>query len=105
MDQLDATQAKSLTMEIDGQVTDIFLVRNIEGVFGYIDRCPHAGSPLEWKADHFLDEEFEYIICASHGAQFRIESGYCFSGPCKKQSLSGLNVLVEDGQVFYLGKP
>ena len=102
LQQLEATQAKSLTTEIHGRTTDIFLVRNPDGVFGYIDRCPHTGTPLEWKVDHFLDDRFEHIVCATHGAQFRIENGYCFAGPCKQQSLTALTVVVEDNKIYLL---
>ena len=103
LQQLEATQAKSLTAEINGETTDIFLVRNVAGVFGYIDRCPHTGTPLEWKSDHFLDDEFESIVCATHGARFRIDDGYCIAGPCKRQSLTGLDLEVEGDVIYLLG--
>ncbi|HID81321.1 MAG TPA: Rieske (2Fe-2S) protein [Chromatiales bacterium] len=97
---LDATQAKSLTAEIEGKTQDIFVVRNAEGIFAYIDVCPHTGTPLEWREDHFLDEEFSHIICATHGAQFRIENGYCFAGPCKQRSLTALPLEINGNKIY-----
>lgn len=97
---LNATQAKSLTAEIEGETQDIFVVRNTLGIFAYIDVCPHAGSPLEWRQDHFLDDEFNHIICATHGAQFRIENGYCFAGPCKQLSLTALPLEIIENNIY-----
>ena len=97
---LDATQAKSLIAEIEGEAQDIFVVRNALGIFAYIDVCPHAGSPLEWRQDHFLDDEFHHIICATHGAQFRIENGYCFAGPCKQLSLTALPLEIIENNIY-----
>jgi nitrite reductase/ring-hydroxylating ferredoxin subunit len=97
---LNATQGKSLTAEIMGQSLDIFVVRNDNGVFAYIDRCPHTGTPLEWQADHFLDDNNTHIVCATHGAQFRIENGYCFDGPCFGDSLTALPLSIEDNKVY-----
>jgi len=97
---LDATQAKSLTAEIEGETQDIFLVRNAMDIFAYIDRCPHAGTALEWRQDHFLDDKFTHIICATHGAQFRIENGYCFAGPCKQLSLTALPLEISGSSIY-----
>ena len=76
------TGSKSVEIEIDGVITDLFVVRNDKGLFCYIDHCPHLGSPLSWQADEYLDEKGKHIICATHAALFVIDSGHCVSGPC-----------------------
>ena len=35
------------------------------------------------------------ILCATHGALFRIEDGHCLSGPCVGESLTPLPVSIE----------
>ena len=97
---LDATGAKSLNIEINGVPLDIFLVRDDNGIYAYIDRCPHKGTPLEWQEDHFLDDNREHIVCATHGAKFHIADGYCFDGPCAQQSLSALPLEIENGDIY-----
>jgi len=76
-----------------------FVVRRGEAVFGYVDVCPHAGSPLANPVGRFLTREGDLILCAAHGALFRIEDGVATSGPCAGQGLEAWGVLVRDGVV------
>ena len=62
--------------------------REREKVFVYINSCPAWGSPLDLYPGRFLNRERTLIQCSTHGAQFRIEDGYCFKGPCLGASLS-----------------
>jgi nitrite reductase/ring-hydroxylating ferredoxin subunit len=76
-----------------------FVVRQGERAFGYIDRCPHAGLPLATFGDRYLTREGDLILCSSHGALFRPESGLCIGGPCAGRSLWAWAVEVKDGVV------
>lgn len=77
-----------------------FLVRKGTRVFAYVNNCPHYDrAPLGWKKDAFLDGAGNRIMCASHGALFRIEDGVCEIGPCLGQTLEPIAVSVVDGQV------
>ena len=76
-----------------------FVVRRGETVFGYVDSCPHAGSPLANPVGRFLTREGDLILCAAHGALFRIEDGVATSGPCAGQRLDTWDVMVADGVV------
>jgi nitrite reductase/ring-hydroxylating ferredoxin subunit len=40
-----------------------------------------------------------FIQCATHGAIFRIEDGYCLRGPCAGESLQKLHLKVEQNNV------
>jgi nitrite reductase/ring-hydroxylating ferredoxin subunit len=77
----------------------IFLVRRGREVHGYRNRCPHTGSPLNWMPDHFLDRERHHIVCASHGAMFRVEDGFCVAGPCAGDELTPVPLEIHDGDV------
>lgn len=101
--ELDRTDAKSLSIEIDGVITDLFLVRNNAGIYCYIDHCPHLGSPLAWQPDQYLDSDKKHIVCATHAALFKIDSGYCVAGPCVDQSLTQLTIAIIDNEVVLLG--
>ena len=77
----------------------VFVVRQSGRVLAYENSCPHTGSPLDWVPDRFLDLEKRHILCATHGALFRIEDGYCVAGPCVGKSLKPVPITVESGHV------
>ncbi|MFN2348338.1 MAG: Rieske (2Fe-2S) protein [Thioalkalivibrio sp.] len=98
---LEATGSLGLTVDLGQGPEEIFVVRRGEVVRAYRNSCPHTGSPLEWQPDVFLDDEGELIVCATHGALFRIEDGLCVAGPCKRKSLTAVPVQVQgDGMVL-----
>jgi nitrite reductase/ring-hydroxylating ferredoxin subunit len=77
-----------------------FFVVRIDGeVYGYLNRCPHAGHELNLRPNDFLTREGDLIMCRSHGAQFRIDDGFCVAGPCPGASLKSIGVDVVDGFV------
>jgi len=76
-----------------------FVVRKGDGVFGFVNRCPHAGNALNWQPDRFLTREHDLILCNSHGARFRITDGVCVSGPCPGASLEPVTLRIEAGQI------
>lgn len=80
-----------------------FLVRRGNDVHAYVNRCPHAGHPLNLRPDEFLTDDRGHIVCDSHGAMFDPESGMCVAGPCPGQALTKLPVRVEDGVVVLDG--
>ena len=96
LDEIDDPGSKGFDLD-DGDA--FFIVRRGDQVFGYVNSCPHYGSTLEWKDDTFLSYDKDLIQCSLHGAMFRIEDGYCVSGPCARASLKPLAVRVEVGRV------
>jgi nitrite reductase/ring-hydroxylating ferredoxin subunit len=76
-----------------------FVVKRAGQVYAYVNRCPHAGHPLNWQPDQFLSSTKTLILCCSHGAQFMIDTGVCVVGPCMGQELTRIAVHVEDGNV------
>ena len=72
----------------DGSRTKVFVVRRGGRLFGYWDACPHYGdTPMAWRTDAYLNANRDRIVCASHGAEFEIESGRCVSGAALGKSL------------------
>ncbi|MFO7481604.1 Rieske (2Fe-2S) protein [Oceanibaculum nanhaiense] len=82
---------------VDGR--DIFVVRQGGTVFGYVNVCPHLFTPLEMMPDDFIDDSGQFIICATHGALFKIADGECVAGPCQGESLTKVPLAIEDGAV------
>lgn len=99
--EIEDGEAKGFTLA-DGR--DIFVVRAGRHVHGYLNSCPHQGTPLDWAPDVFISEESGLILCATHGAQFEIGDGLCVSGPCEGLHLTPVAVRVEAGGAVVLGE-
>jgi nitrite reductase/ring-hydroxylating ferredoxin subunit len=99
LDELHAGDSRGFILRQGGQSHGIFLVRQADRVYGYVNRCPHTGAPLDWVPHRFLSLDGRYIQCAMHAAMFRIEDGACLGGPCNGTGLSSLPLVIENGLV------
>jgi nitrite reductase/ring-hydroxylating ferredoxin subunit len=81
----------------EGKLTGLMAIRQGNAVYVYENACPHIGTPLDWVPDRFLSADGQFIICATHGAEFTIVSGTCISGPCKGDRLTPVEVVILDG--------
>ncbi len=52
--------------------------------------------PLDPVPDRFLDTKKQNILCSTHGARFRVEDGFCTSGPCYGEFLEAVRAQVND---------
>lgn len=77
----------------------MILAREDERITGYVNRCPHAGSPLERFDGRVLVLGGRYLLCAAHGAQFTMENGACVAGPGTGRPLTPVPILVEAGVI------
>ncbi|HEX9709859.1 MAG TPA: Rieske (2Fe-2S) protein [Candidatus Thermoplasmatota archaeon] len=81
-------------------------VVNFEGRYrAYVNRCAHAGTPLDWWPNEFLTEDGRLLICATHGALFEPDSGRCAGGPCAGGTLWPLTVRVEGDRLVVSARP
>lgn len=76
------------------------VVRVREEVRGYLNRCPHAGHPLNLLPNRFLTADGALLLCVSHGALFDKLTGLCIAGPCPGQSLRPIPLKIVDGFVM-----
>jgi nitrite reductase/ring-hydroxylating ferredoxin subunit len=82
-----------------GGFTGLLAVRQGDAVVVYVNACPHIGTPLDWTPDRFLSADGKRIICATHGAEFRIGDGVCISGPCQGDRLEPVLAEIRDGMI------
>ncbi len=80
-----------------------FVVRRGEAVYAYQNVCVHVGHPLNWTPDRFLTKDGTALICASHGATYEIETGYCYAGPGNGRSLRQVDAWISGGVVYVRG--
>jgi len=69
-------------------------------VRGFVNRCPHAGHPLNLRPHRFLTADSTLILCSSHGALFEKSTGLCLAGPCAGQLLQPVPLKLESGFVM-----
>ncbi|MCU7915705.1 MAG: Rieske 2Fe-2S domain-containing protein [Candidatus Thiodiazotropha sp. (ex Gloverina cf. vestifex)] len=102
IDDLPDPGSRGVTLELSNGTVEVILLQKGGCLFAYRNRCPHTGVNLEWQPDRFLDFTDRYIQCATHGALFRIEDGYCLRGPCAGQHLNSIPLRMESGRVFVM---
>ena len=80
-----------------GRFIGLFAVRLGDHVVVYVNSCPHIGISLDWAPDRFLSSDGQRIVCATHGAEFRIHDGVCTLGPCLGDRLEAVMIEIKDG--------
>ncbi|MEQ1868164.1 MAG: Rieske 2Fe-2S domain-containing protein, partial [Micropepsaceae bacterium] len=80
-DEIGEGEARGFLIGAGAVRRDVILVRRGGVLRAYINACPHQGTPLETFADKFLNSDGSLLICSTHGARVRGETGRCGSGP------------------------
>lgn len=92
--------SQRFTADVDGSPQALMAVRRDRRVFVYVNACPHIGAPLDFLPGRFLNSEGTHILCANHGALFRIEDGLCVHGPCAGKALQAIPAAVSGDDVL-----
>jgi nitrite reductase/ring-hydroxylating ferredoxin subunit len=90
-------------VEYFGEPAPAFVVRHGARVHGYLNRCAHVASELDWREGEFFDAEGRDLICSTHGAVYETASGRCLGGPCNGTPLVKLRIEERDGMVYLMG--
>ncbi|WP_137939441.1 Rieske 2Fe-2S domain-containing protein [Chitinivorax sp. B] len=93
---------KRFQVTLYGQTRNAFVIRWHGKVYAYINECQHVPIELDWNEGEFFDLSGCYLVCATHGAYYAPDNGYCLGGPCKGRSLVKLSVVEHDEQVFWI---
>lgn len=83
-----------------GGFIGLMALRQGEVVQVYVNACPHIGTPLDWVPGRFLSADGRHIVCATHGAEFTIETGECIRGPCRGDFLERVPIQIKDGVLY-----
>jgi len=98
--EIPAAGTKGFVFGQDVQRFELFLVYREGRLGAFVNDCPHAHTPLDVIQDQFLNLEKSLLLCATHGALFRIDDGRCVYGPCKGKALTPVPVHIKDGVIF-----
>jgi nitrite reductase/ring-hydroxylating ferredoxin subunit len=84
-----------------GQAARAFVLRFDGALVGYLNRCVHVPTEMDWQPGEFLDSGKAFILCSIHGAAYDPRDGRCVGGPCGRGKLTPLRVEERDGQVYW----
>ena len=105
LEEIEDGEGKGFVLGAGTARRELFVVREGRRLWGYVNACPHVGTPLDWQPDRFLSADGGHILCATHGALFEIETGRCVSGPCAGDSLTPLPVALDEENRVWLLSP
>jgi nitrite reductase/ring-hydroxylating ferredoxin subunit len=98
--ELQAGTVRAFTLGAGDWPLRGFVLRCGEAVRGYVNRCPHAGHPLNLLPGRFLTPDGTLLLCSAHGALFEKATGYCVAGPCAGGSLTPVALEIRAGYVL-----
>ncbi|MBC7444389.1 MAG: Rieske 2Fe-2S domain-containing protein [Polaromonas sp.] len=83
-----------------GQTCRAFAIRFSGQPQAYLNRCTHVAMELDWQPNRIFDDSGQWLLCASHGAAYRPDTGQCVSGPCRG-GLVKVSLCERDGLVYW----
>ncbi|MBE9608557.1 Rieske (2Fe-2S) protein [Chitinilyticum piscinae] len=83
-----------------GLTRNAFALRFGGRVYAYLNECAHIPIELDFNPGDVLDISREYLVCSTHGAYYRPQTGECLGGPCPGRRLVALPVVEHDGQLW-----
>jgi nitrite reductase/ring-hydroxylating ferredoxin subunit len=84
-----------------GRPARAFVLRFDGRLVGYLNRCVHVPTEMDWQEGQFLDADRRYILCSIHGAAYEPADGRCVGGPCGRGKLTTVAVAEEAGEVYW----
>lgn len=98
----EITPHKVKVIQLENRKHSIACVKMNDKIKAYENNCPHADVPLDSLYKIEIDPRALTLKCSVHNAFFRVEDGYCVAGPCEKQSLKPVPIVVDDQGWVYL---
>ncbi len=83
-----------------GEFVSGFVVRFQGKPYAYVNQCAHVSVELDWNEGEFFTSQQDYLLCATHGAHYRPDNGYCVFGPCKGKRLKPIEVIEQNQQII-----
>ena len=99
VDEVAEGSARGFRFGTGAAMRAVFVAKKDGTLYVYRDACPHMGTPLAFLPDRYFDRDSGYLLCATHGARFRVEDGFCVSGPCAGQSLARATIRNEGDHI------
>lgn len=99
-DLVDGGLAVPFDVVYGGQTCRAFAIRYEGRVLAYLNRCTHVAMEMDWQPNRFFDDTGRWLLCSTHGAAYRPDTGACAGGPCRG-GLVGIELSESDGVVHW----
>ena len=66
-----------------GQTCRAFAIRYGGQAHAYLNRCTHVPMEMDYQPNRIFDSTGHWLLCATHGAAYRPDTGMCGGGPCR----------------------
>jgi nitrite reductase/ring-hydroxylating ferredoxin subunit len=100
LDEMPQHGARGFRFGSGTDLRAVLVVQQDGALYGYVNSCPHQGTPLDFLPGRFFDRDERHLLCGTHGARFRVSDGYCIDGPCEGKSLERIGLRVERGEIL-----
>lgn len=97
----DAGEAVAFDVVFGGHTCRAFAIRHEGRAHAYVNRCTHVAMEMDWQPNRFFDDSGQWLLCSTHGAAYRPDSGECAGGPCRG-GLVKIELDERDGVVYWL---
>ena len=97
VDAMAHGEARTFEFPRNGRSAQGFLIRYHDGYHAYLNQCQHWPVPLDLGDGDFFYDKADRIVCKTHGAAYKADTGECDSGPCVRASLDAYPVALKDG--------
>ena len=82
-DLVEGGDAVPFDVEYAGQTCRAFAIRFEGAPHAYLNRCTHVAMEMDYQPNRFFDDTGRWLLCATHGAAYRPDTGQCAGGPCR----------------------
>ncbi len=82
-DLADGGDAVPFDVVYAGQTCRAFAIRFEGRPHAYLNRCMHVAMELDYMPNRFFDDSGQWLLCATHGAAYKPDTGDCAGGPCR----------------------
>ncbi len=99
-DLVNSGDAVAFDVVYCGRTSRGFAIRFENQVYGYLNQCSHVPMEMDYQPNRFFDSSGQWLMCATHGAMYRPQTGQCIGGPCRR-GLVAIAMTEWDGVVHW----
>ena len=99
-DLSDGGEAVPFDVVYLGETCRAFAIRYNGQAHAYLNRCTHVPMELDYQPNRIFDDSGEWLLCSTHGAAYRPDTGDCGGGPCRG-GLVKIELSEQDGIVHW----